>query len=153
MNLKKDFFKYQAQTNDSPLGIIIKKAKGSFITDSKNNKLLDFVAGVSVANLGHSNPAIINAIKSQLDKYSHVMVYGESIQEPTVKLTKKIAQNLNKSLNVTFLTNSGTEAIEGSMKMCKRFTGREELIAAKNSYHGSTQGSLSITGSEKQKNK
>ncbi len=151
MNLKKDFFKYQAQTNNSPLGIEVKKAKGSFITDSKNNKLLDFVAGVSVANLGHSNPIINNAIKNQLDKYSHVMVYGESIQEPTVKLTKKIAQNLNKNLRVTFLTNSGTEAIEGALKMCKRFTGREELIGAKYSYHGSTQGSLSVTGSEKQK--
>ena len=151
MNLKKDFFKYQAQTNNSPLGIIIKKAKGSFIIDSKNNKLLDFVAGVSVANLGHSNPVVINAIKSQLDKYSHVMVYGESIQEPTVKLTKKIAQNLNNNLKVTFLTNSGTEAIEGALKMCKRFTGRDELIAAKYSYHGSTQGSLSVTGLEKQK--
>tara|TARA_B110000263_G_C15310918_1_gene513194 strand:+ start:3132 stop:4313 length:1182 start_codon:yes stop_codon:yes gene_type:complete len=152
MVLKEDFFRYQAQTNPNPIGLVVKMAKGSYIVDSNDNHYLDFTAGVSVCNLGHSNPKIIQAIKAQLDSYMHIMVYGEFIQEPAVKLTKTLASKLSKKLEVTYLTNSGTEAIEGALKVAKRFTGRKELIAAKNSYHGSTHGSLSVLGLKSQKN-
>ncbi len=146
MKLIKDFLKYQAKTSPYPLSIEIKKAFGSYIVDSENKKYLDFIAGVSVCNLGHSNPVIIRAIKKQIKKYMHVMVYGEFALEPSVKLSKEIASKISKNLEVIFLTNSGTEAVEGSLKLAKRYTGRKEIIAAYNSYHGSTQGSLSTVG-------
>ena len=116
------------------------------IVDSDNKKYLDFIAGVSVCNLGHSNPVVIKAIEKQIKKYMHVMVYGEFALEPSVKLSKEIVSKISKNLEVVFLTNSGTEAVEGSLKLAKRFTGRKEIIAAYNSYHGSTHGSLSTVG-------
>ena len=146
MKLIKDFLKYQAKTTPHPLSIEIKNAFGSHIVDSDNKKYLDFIAGVSVCNLGHSNPVVIKAIKKQLKKYMHVMVYGEFALEPSVKLSKEIVSKISKNLEVVFLTNSGTEAVEGSLKLAKRFTGRKEIIAAYNSYHGSTHGSLSTVG-------
>ena len=147
----KDFLTYQAKTTPNPLGLEVSKAKGSYIFDSKGNKYLDFVAGISVCSLGHRHPEIIKAIKKQLNKFLHVMVYGEYVQEPTVKLCKKLASLLPKNLEVTFLTNSGTEAIEGAMKLAKRYTKKSNFIAAKNSYHGSTQGALSLLGVKNQK--
>ena len=147
----KDFLKYQAKTTPNPLGLEISKAKGSYIFDSKGKKYLDFVAGISACPLGHRHPEIIKAIKKQLNKFLHVMVYGEYVQEPTVKLCKKLASLLPKNLEVTFLTNSGTEAIEGAMKLAKRYTKKSNFIAAKNSYHGSTQGALSLLGVKNQK--
>ena len=147
----KDFLTYQAKTTPNPLSLEVSKAKGSYIFDSKGNKYLDFVAGISVCSLGHRHPEIIKAIKKQLNKFLHVMVYGEYVQEPTVKLCKKLASLLPKNLEVTFLTNSGTEAIEGAMKLAKRYTKKSNFIAAKNSYHGSTQGALSLLGVKNQK--
>ena len=147
----KDFLTYQAKTTPNPIGFEVSKAKGSYIFDSKGKKYLDFVAGISACSLGHRHPEIIKAIKKQLNKFLHVMVYGEYVQEPTVKLCKKLASLLPKNLEVTFLTNSGTEAIEGAMKLAKRYTKKSNFIAAKNSYHGSTQGALSLLGVKNQK--
>jgi len=149
--LKNDFLKYQAQTTNNPVGLQISRAKGSYIYDTDNKKYLDFVAGVSACNLGHNNKIIKKAIKKQIDLYWHVMVYGEFIQKPTVDLCKLIAKNLPDPLIKTYITNSGTEAMEAAMKLAKRVTGRSELIAAKNGYHGNTQGSMSIMGYEDRK--
>jgi len=149
--VKSDFFKYQAQTTTHPLAMEISHANGSYIYDTQNKAYLDFVAGVSACPLGHNHPKVVNAIKNQLDKYLHVMVYGEYIQKPAVELTKLLARNLPKSLEKTYLTNSGTEAIEGALKLAKRATGRSEIIAANKAYHGNTIGSLSIMGFEERK--
>jgi len=149
--LKEDFFKYQAQTTNNPISLEILKASGSYIYDTNNNKYLDFVAGVSASNLGHNNKKIKKAVLKQINLYWHVMVYGEFIQKPTVKLCKLLSQNLPKLLSNTYLTNSGTEAIEAAMKLAKRVTGKSELIAAKNGYHGNTQGAMSIMGFEDRK--
>ena len=129
----------------------ISHAEGSYIYDQNNKAYLDFVAGVSACSLGHKHPKIVSAIKNQLDKYLHVMVYGEYIQEPAVELTKLLAQHLPKPLESTYLTNSGTEAVEGAIKLAKRFTGRSQIVAANKAYHGNTMGSMSVMGNEKQK--
>jgi len=149
--LKKKFFKYQAQTTDHPLALEISHAEGSYIYDNKNKKYLDFVSGVSASNLGHRNKSVSNAVKKQIDKYWHVMVYGEFVQEPTVKLCELLSKNLPRSLSNTYLTNSGTEAVEAAMKLAKRATRRTKIIAAKNGYHGNTQGAMSIMGFEDRK--
>ena len=149
--MQDDFFKYQAQTTPHPLAMEISHAKGSYIFDTNGKAYLDFVAGVSVCSLGHSHPKVINAVKEQLDKYLHVMVYGEYIQKPAVELSKLLAKHLPKPLETTYLVNSGTEAIEGSIKLARRFTGRSEIIAAKNAYHGNTMGSLSLMDYEERK--
>ena len=149
--MKADFLKYQAATGPTPLAIEISKAKGSYIWDTAGTKYLDFVAGVSACSLGHRHPKVTRAIRRQSRKYLHVMVYGEFAQAPAVNLSKQLIEALPSPLEQVYLTNSGTEAIEGALKMAKRFTGREELIGALNSYHGSTHGSLSLTGYEAQK--
>ena len=149
--MKSEFLKYQAQTSPHPLAMEISHAKGSYIYDKNNKAYLDFVAGVSATPLGHNHPKVVKAIKDQLDKYMHVMVYGEYIQKPAVELTKLLAQHLPAPLEKTYLTNSGTEAIEGALKLAKRATGRSEIIAAKNAYHGNTMGSMSIMGYEERK--
>lgn len=146
-----DFFKHQAQTTPHPLGMEISYAEGSYIYDQNKRPYLDFVAGVSACSLGHRHPKVIDAIKKQLDCYMHVMVYGEYIQSPAVKLTKLLADHLPPKLQKTYLTNSGTEAIDGAMKLARRFTGRSEIIAAHNAYHGNTMGALSIMGYEDRK--
>ena len=148
--MKKDFFKYQAQTSPYPLAIEISKAKGSYIYDTSGKKYLDFVAGVSANSLGHNNAKVTEAIKNQLDSYAHVMVYGEFIQQPQVELCKLLAKNSPENLNSVYITNSGTEATEGALKLAKRVTNRSEIIAAKNSYHGNTMGSMSVSGVESQ---
>lgn len=148
--MKSDFFKYQAQTSPTPLALEIKKAEGSYIYDINDNKYLDFIAGVSVNTLGHNHPKVVSAIKKQIDSYLHVMVYGEFIQKPQVELTKILADNLPKKLNSVYITNSGAEATEGALKLAKRVTGRYEIIAAKNAYHGNTQGAMSVCGKEEQ---
>ena len=154
MSTAKDIFKlHQAQTFPFPSCLEIESANGSYITDVNGKQYLDFVAGVSTCTLGHSNPIITNTVKEQLDKYTHVMVYGEYIQSPQYKLAELLAENLPKNLNCTYFTNSGAEAIEGAMKLAKRATGRSEIISCKNSYHGSTQGALSIMGNEEKKAK
>lgn len=151
MSLKEDFFRYQAQTTPHPLALEISHAQGSYIYDSTGKAHLDFVAGVSACTLGHGHPRVIKAIKYQIEKYLHVMVYGEYIQEPAVKFTKLLAQHLPENLSTVYMTNSGTEAIEGSIKLAKRITGRSQIISAHHAYHGNTLGSLSIMGYEERK--
>jgi acetylornithine/N-succinyldiaminopimelate aminotransferase len=148
--LKPNFFKYQAQTSPHPLAIEISHAKGSYIYDIHGKKYLDFVAGVSANSLGHNHPKVSEAIKNQVDSYAHVMVYGEFIQQPQVNLCTLLASTLPDSLASVYITNSGTEATEGALKLAKRVTNRSEIIAAKNSYHGNTQGAMSVSGVEKQ---
>ena len=149
--MKADFFKYQAQTSHYPLQLEISHAKGSYIYTTDGKKHLDFVAGVSACTLGHQHPRVVNAIKEQLDKYLHVMVYGEYVQKPAVDFCKLLAQHLPPTLNKTYLVNSGTEAIEGALKLAKRVTGRTQLVSCVNAYHGNTQGSMSILGNEERK--
>ena len=145
-----NFKKFQAQTTNYPLGIDVVKAEGSYIFDSEK-KYLDLVAGVSVQNLGHCNSEINESIINQLKKYSHVMVYGEFIQRPSLNLCELLNNILPENLNSTYLTNSGTEAIEAALKLAKRATGRSRIISALNSYHGSTHGSMSVSGFEQRK--
>lgn len=149
--MENDFLKYQAQTSPHPLALEISSAKGSYIYDGNNSAHLDFVAGVSACTLGHCHPRIVQAVTEQASKYMHVMVYGEYIQKPAVEYTKLLASLLPKELTTTYLVNSGTEAVEGALKLAKRFTGRSEIIAAKNAYHGNTMGSMSVLGVEEQK--
>lgn len=151
MSSKTDFYKYQAQTTPHPLAMEVSHAKGCYIYDKKGKAHLDFVAGVSACTLGHCHPKVVDAIKKQLDSYLHVMVYGEYIQDTAVALTKLLAANLPQSLSTTYLTNSGTEGIEGAIKLAKRVTGRSQIISANNAYHGNTLGSLSIMGFEDRK--
>ena len=146
-----DFFKHQAQTTPHPFAMEISRAEGSYIYDQNKTPYLDFVAGVSACSLGHRHPKVVAAIKKQLDSYMHVMVYGEYVQSPAVKLCKLLASNLPPKLETTYLTNSGTEAIDGAMKLARRYTGRSEIIAAKNAYHGNTMGALSVMGYEQRK--
>ncbi|OUS00030.1 aspartate aminotransferase family protein [Flavobacteriales bacterium 33_180_T64] len=149
--MKDDFFKYQAQTTPHPLAMTISHAKGAYIYDTNQKAYLDFVAGISACSLGHKHPKVVNAIKNQVDQYLHVMVYGEYIQEPAVELSKLLAAHLPEHLQKTYLTNSGTEAIEGALKLARRATGRSEIIAANHAYHGNTMGSLSVMGFEERK--
>lgn len=150
--MKNDFYKYQAQTTPHPLALEISHANGSYIYDTSGGKHLDFVAGVSACTLGHCHPRVISAIKNQVDKYLHVMVYGEYIQETSVALAKLLSESLPEQLNTTYLVNSGTEAIEGSLKLARRATGRSQILYAHNAYHGNTMGSMSVMGFEERKN-
>ena len=149
--MNKDFIKYQAQTSPYPLGMEVSHASGSYIYDTDGNAHLDFVAGVSACTLGHCHPNVVSAIKEQVEKYMHVMVYGEYAQSPATTYTKLLAANLPEPLEVTYLVNSGTEAIEGALKLARRYTGRSEIIAAKSAYHGNTMGSLSLMDFEERK--
>ena len=146
--MKQEFFKYQAQTTPYAAGFEVEKAEGSYIYGKDGRAYLDFVAGVSANTLGHSHPKVVNAIKEQADKYLHVMVYGEYAQEKPVELCKLLAEATLEPLEVTYLVNSGAEAIDGALKLAKRYTGREEIISMKNSYHGNTHGALSVSGNE-----
>ena len=149
--MKDLFFKYQAQTSPFPLGMEVSHAKGSYIYDTNNNAFLDFVAGVSACTLGHCHPKVVTAIKDQAEKYLHVMVYGEYAQNPAIDLCQFIANHLPAPLEQTYLVNSGTEAIEGALKLARRVTGRSEIIAMHNAYHGNTMGSLSLMDYEERK--
>lgn len=146
-----DFLQYQAQTTPHPLALEISHAEGCYVFDTNNKPYLDFVAGVSACTLGHRHPRVVKAIKDQLDKYMHVMVYGEYIQQPAVELTKLLAEHLPESLECTYLVNSGTEAVEGALKLARRATGRSQIIAAHHAYHGNTMGSMSVMGYEERK--
>jgi acetylornithine/N-succinyldiaminopimelate aminotransferase len=148
VNERELFLKHIAQTSPSPLAFEIKKAEGCLLYDTNGKEYIDLIGGISVANIGHRHPKVIEAIKKQLDAYTHVMVYGEFIELPQVQYAKLLTDNLPPSLNSVYFTNSGAEAIEGSMKLAKRITNRTQIIAFKNSYHGSTQGALSIIGDE-----
>src|SRR4030042_833612 len=146
------FLQYIGQTSDIPLMLEIDRAEGILLFSADGRKYADLISGVSVSNIGHRNPDVIQAVKKQLDKHMHLMVYGEYIQAPQVKLAKLLAENLPSGLNCTYFVNSGSEAIEGAMKLAKRFTGRPEIIAFWNAYHGSSQGALSVLGGEEYKN-
>ena len=128
--MKQEFLTYQSQTTPHPLGLEISHASGSLIYDHKGRAYLDFIAGVSACSLGHGHPAVVAAVKAQADRYMHVMVYGEFIQAPALELCQELAAVLPEPLQTTYLVNSGTEAMEGALKLARRITGRSELIAA-----------------------
>jgi acetylornithine/succinyldiaminopimelate/putrescine aminotransferase len=151
IKVNNDFIQYQAQTSPYPLGMEVSHAVGSYIYDTNNKRYLDFVAGVSACSLGHQHPRVNQAIKDQLDLYSHVMVYGEYSQSPAVEYCKLMASLLPAPLDKTYLVNSGTEAIEGALKLARRVTGRSQLISCHNAYHGNTMGSMSVMGFEERK--
>jgi acetylornithine/N-succinyldiaminopimelate aminotransferase len=148
MTNRQIFLNHIGQTSAAPLALEIVKAEGCKLYDVNNKEYLDLIGGISVANIGHGNKKVIEAIKKQADNYLHVMVNGELVLSPQTAYAKLLTDNLPSSLNAVFFTASGTEATEGAMKLAKRFTGRTQIVAFKNSYHGSTQGSLSILGDE-----
>lgn len=145
---KQLFLNHVAQTSPAPIGIEMVKAEGIYLYDVNNKKYIDAISGFSVANIGHSNKEVINAVKQQAEQYMHLIVYGEFIQQPQVSYAKLLADNLPETLNCIYFTNSGAEATEGAIKLAKRFSNRSKIIAFNNSYHGSTQGALSVMGSE-----
>jgi acetylornithine/N-succinyldiaminopimelate aminotransferase len=148
MNQRELFLKHVAQTSPSPIGLEIVKAKGSLLWDMQGQKYIDLIAGISVCNVGHRHPKVTKAIKKQVDEYLHILVYGEMIESPQVRYAKRLTDHLPSTLNAVYFTNSGAEATEGAMKLAKRVTGRTQVIAFNQSYHGSTQGALSIIGDE-----
>ena len=145
------FYENLAQTTPFPIGIEVETAKGSWLYGPNNEKWLDMVSGIAVTNIGHNHPRVVKAIKTQVDKHMHVMVYGEYIQKVQSDLAFKLSQILPASLSSNYFVNSGTEANEAALKLAKRFTGRTEIISFNNSYHGSSHGSLSVTGNENKK--
>ena len=148
MNQRELFFRHVAQTSAAPLALEIVKADGCILYDTDGKKYIDLIGGISVANMGHRHPKVIEAIQKQLDAYLHIMVYGEFIETPQVQYARLLTDHLPPSLNSVYFTNSGTEATEGAMKLAKRVTNRTQIIAFNNSYHGSTQGALSVMGDE-----
>jgi acetylornithine/N-succinyldiaminopimelate aminotransferase len=148
MNQRQLFLQHIAQTSTSPIALEIVKAEGSRLFDADGNEYIDLIAGISVCNVGHGHPKVTRAIKKQVDEYLHVMVYGEMIESPQVQYAKLLTDHLPANLNSVYFTNSGAEAIEGAMKLAKRVTGRTQVLAFNQSYHGSTQGALSIIGDE-----
>lgn len=148
MNSKEIFLKHTAQTSPFPMGLEVEKAEGIYIHTTDGKKYMDLIAGISVSNLGHGHPKVIEAIKNQVDKHLFVMVYGEFVQSSTTQLAKRLAELLPPSLSTTYFVNSGTEANEGALKLAKRCTGRTEIISFHRSYHGNTHGSLSVSGNE-----
>ena len=152
MNNRQLFYNFLGQTSDAPLAIEIERAEGLYMYGPGGKKYLDLISGISVSNVGHCHPKVVEAVKKQAETYMHLLVYGEFVQSPQVQLAHFLTQNLPENLVNVFLVNSGSEAIEGAMKLAKRFTGRSEIVAFKNAYHGSTQGSLSIMGDETMKN-
>lgn len=142
------FFQRIAQTSEAPLQLEVERADGIFIYTRSGKKYIDLLSGISVSNLGHGNPTIKDAVKKQVDKYMHVMVYGEYIQSPQVKYADLLCRNLPPALNCVYFVNSGSEATEGALKLAKRYTGRAGIVSFHNSYHGSTHGALSVLGDE-----
>lgn len=147
-NLRQLFLQHNAQTSEAPLLLEFTHAKGIYLYDTAGKAHIDLISGISVSNIGHSHPRVIAAIQEQVSKYMHLMVYGEYVQHPQVVYAQKLAAHLPAALSTVYFTNSGSEAIEGAMKLAKRATGRTQIIACKNAYHGSTQGALSIMGNE-----
>ena len=146
------FFQHMCLPSLNPLDLEIEKAEGIYLYGKDGEKYIDLVSGVAVSNIGHRHPEVIKRIQNQLDKYMHLMVYGEMIQSPQTQLAYKLKEFLPENLKSTYFVNSGSEAIEGALKLAKRFTGRSEVIAFKNAYHGGTHGALSILGDERLKN-
>ncbi|WP_040664523.1 aspartate aminotransferase family protein [Nafulsella turpanensis] len=148
MSQRQLFLNHLAQTSDFPLLLEVEKAEGVYVYDTKGKAYIDLISGIGVSNVGHRHPKVIAAIKEQLDKYLHVMVYGEFVQAPQVELAQALANSLPAPLDSCYLVNSGSEAVEGALKLAKRFTGRPEVISCRKAYHGSSQGSLSVCGEE-----
>ena len=149
--MNREFLSYQSQTTPHPLGLEISRASGSYLYDTEGKAYLDFIAGVSACSLGHCHPAVVTAVQEQAARYMHVMVYGEFVQGPALELCRELAGALPDPLQTTYLVNSGTEAMEGAIKLARRVTGRSGLIAARNAYHGNTMGSLSLMDYQERK--
>jgi acetylornithine/succinyldiaminopimelate/putrescine aminotransferase len=152
MTIRELFFNHVAQTSQLPLALEITSAEGIYLKAKNGKQYIDLISGIGVNNIGHCHPEVVAAIKKQVDKYMHTMVYGEYIQSPQVLFAELLSKHLPPNLSSVYFVNSGTEAVEGAMKLAKRFTSRTEIISCVNAYHGSTQGSLSIMGSEEYKN-
>ena len=148
MNQRDLFLRHVAQTSDAPLALEFVRAEGSYLWDGSGKQYIDLIGGISVCNVGHRHPSVVAAIKDQADRYLHTMVYGETVQAPQVRYARLLAEHLPPSLNCVYFTNSGTEATEGAMKLAKRATGRTEIVAFREAYHGSSQGALSLMGDE-----
>lgn len=146
------FYNHLAQTTDAPLALEITNANGMYLEDVNGKKYMDLISGISVSNLGHSHQKVVEAVKNQAEKYMHLMVYGEFIQSPQVDFAELLVKHLPTNLNAVYFVNSGGEAVEGAMKLAKRYTNRTEIISFNNAYHGSTHGSLSVMGNEEFKN-
>lgn len=151
-NLRQLFFEHVGQTSDFPMGLEVERAEGVWLLGPNGKKWIDLISGVSVSNVGHNNPAVVEAVCSQARDYLHLMVYGEVIQSPQVRYAARIAELLPPRLQSVYFVNSGSEAVEGALKLAKRYTGRTEIIYYKNAYHGSTHGSLSVMGGEEYRN-
>lgn len=152
VNLSDSFYSHVAQTSDSPMGLDIDYAEGSFLYTTEGKRYVDFISGIAVSSLGHRHPAVIKAIKQQVDRHLHVMVYGEFIQKPQTQYAELLTDQLPDSLDRVYFVNSGTEAVEGGLKLAKKHTGRHKFVSFKNSYHGDTHGSLSVTGRDVYRN-
>ncbi|KAA2245812.1 aspartate aminotransferase family protein [Chitinophaga agrisoli] len=152
MNNRQLFLRHVAQTSDAPLALEITKAQGMYMWDADGKRMMDLIAGISVCNIGHCHPKVVKAIQEQAQSYMHLLVYGELVQSPQVAFASLLTQHLPATLNSVYFTNSGAEAVEGAMKLAKRYTGRTGIIAFKNDYHGSTQGALSLIGQEEWRN-
>lgn len=146
--LRSLFFRHLAQTSGNPLAIEVERAEGVYLYSPGGKKYLDLISGISVSNLGHGNPRVLKAIQEQSQKYMHLLVYGELVQAPQVRLAELLCRFLPVSLDSVYLVNSGAEAVEGAMKLAKKYTGRREIISCQKAYHGSTQGALSLMGDE-----
>lgn len=147
-SLRQLFLKHQGQTSDFPMGLEIIRAEGVYMTDANGKKIMDLIAGIGVSSVGHRHPNVQKAIYEQLEKYTHLMVYGEFIQSPQVELAKALSDTLPNELSSCYFLNSGSEAVEGALKLAKRFTGRSEIISCIDAYHGSSHGALSVGGNE-----
>ena len=146
LDSKSAFYKHVAQTSEHPMGLEIDSAEGPFIYTTDGKRYTDFISGIAVSSLGHRHPAVVEAVKKQLDKHLHVMVYGEYIQQPQSQFANLLTSRLPQSLDRVYFVNSGTEANEGALKLAKKYTGRHKFVSFQNSYHGDTHGSLSVTG-------
>ncbi len=143
-SLRSLFYENIAQTSREPIGLEIERANGVYLYDIYGNKYIDLISGIAVSNIGHCHPIVIKAIEEQIKQYMHLMVYGEYVQSPQVLLAKRLIELLGGNFGSVYFVNSGSEAIEGAIKLAKRYTGREKIVAYKNAYHGSTHGALSI---------
>lgn len=151
MNNRELFYRFLGQTSSFPLGVEIERAEGVYMFGPDGKSYLDLISGISVSSIGHRHPRVVQAIRDQADRYLHLMVYGELVQSPQVRLAELLVKHLPEPLDNVFLVNSGSEAVEGALKLAKRYTGRTEIISFRNAYHGSTQGSLSVMGNERMK--
>src|SRR5215831_16040109 len=144
--LREDFFRFVCQTSPEPLGVEVARAHGCVVVDTGGREYLDLLSGIGVAGLGHTHPAVVQAVRAQADRYLHTMVYGEYIQEPQVRLARQLAEVTPAGLSVTYFTNSGTEAVEGALKTARKYTGRPGFVGFTGSFHGDTFGALSVGG-------